>query len=127
MELTFAGRKKSPNCKNQDPQKLVKSTNQGRNPSSGPPPVYQDLSTRHDWIVKKAIVDLPIRLKGNLKRISGKLLSPLGAENNDVGAASQTLLTGVRLRLRRRLNILQYLNVSLPNLAKSKFRPNFVL
>ena len=24
--------------------------------------VYQDLSTRHDWPVKKAIVNLPIRL-----------------------------------------------------------------
>ena len=34
----------------------------------GPPPVYQDLSTRHDWPVKKAIVDLPIRMKGNSKR-----------------------------------------------------------
>ena len=104
-----------------------KSYRDFRETGPGPLPVYQDLTTRHDWTVKKAIVDLPIRLKGNLKRISGKLLSPLGAENKDIGAASQTLLTGVRLRLRRRLNILQYLNVSLPNLAKSKFRPNFVL
>ena len=30
-------------------------------------------------------------------------LSPLGAQNNGTGAASQTLLTGVRLRLRCRL------------------------
>ena len=41
--------------------------------------MYQDLSTCHDWPVKKAIVDLPIRLKGNLKRISGNSLSLLGA------------------------------------------------
>ena len=41
-----------------------------------PPPEYQDLSTRPDWPVKKAIVDLPIKLKGNSKRISGNLLSP---------------------------------------------------
>ena len=27
--------------------------------------MYQDLSTRHDWPVKEAIVDLPIRLEGN--------------------------------------------------------------
>ena len=32
------------------------------------PPVYQDLSTCHDWSVKKAIADLPIRMKGNSKR-----------------------------------------------------------
>ena len=46
----------------------------------GPPPAYQDLSTRHDWPVKNAFVDLPIRLKGNLKRTSGNLLSLLGAQ-----------------------------------------------
>ena len=29
--------------------------------------VYQDLSMHHDWHVKNSIVNLPIRLKGNLK------------------------------------------------------------
>ena len=72
---------------------------------SGPPPVYQDLSTRHDWLVKNAIVDLPIRLKGNSKRVSSNSLSPLGAQNNDIGAASQTLVTEVKLHLRCRLII----------------------
>ena len=67
--------------------------------------MYQDLSTRHDWPVKKAIVDFPIKLKGNSKRTSGNLLSLLGAQNKDVVAASQTLLTEVRLRLLRRLGI----------------------
>ena len=43
--------------------------------------------------VKKAIVDLPIRLKGNSKRNSGNSLSPLEAQNKDLGTASQTLLT----------------------------------
>ena len=33
--------------------------------------------------------------------ISGNSLSPLGAQNGDLGAASQTLLTGNKLRLRR--------------------------
>ena len=42
-----------------------------------------------DWPVKKTIVDLPIRMKGNSKRISGNTLSPLGAQNRDIGAASQ--------------------------------------
>ena len=41
--------------------------------------MYQDLSTCHDWPVKNVIVDLPIRLKGNLKCISGNLLSLLVA------------------------------------------------
>ena len=48
-------------------------------------------------------MDLPIRLKGNSKRISGYSLSPLGAQYKDFGAALQTLLTGVKLRLLRRL------------------------
>ena len=35
------------------------------------------------------------QVKGKFKRISSNSLSPLGAQNNDLGAASQTLLTGV--------------------------------
>ena len=34
---------------------------------SGPAPVYQDLSTHHDWPVKKAIVDLPVRLNRDMR------------------------------------------------------------
>ena len=30
-----------------------------------PPPVYQDLTRCHDWLVEKAIVNLPIRIKTN--------------------------------------------------------------
>ena len=41
----------------------------------------------------------------NMKRISRNLLSPLGAQNKDIGRASQTLLTGVKLGLRHRLNL----------------------
>ena len=62
-----------------------------------------DLSTRHDWPVKNAIVDSPIRMKRKAKRSSGNSLRPLGAHNKDIGAASQTSLTEVKLRLRRRL------------------------
>ena len=41
---------------------------------------------------------LPISLKENSKRTSGNSLSPLGApaEIKNIGATSQTLLTGVR-------------------------------
>ena len=82
---------------------LSPSAKQRRNPCSGSPPVYQDLSTRHDWPVKKDMLDLPIRMKENSKRIFGDSLSPLEAQNKYLGAASQTLLTEVKLRLRRRL------------------------
>ena len=47
--------------------------------------------------------DLPIRLKGNSKRISSNSLSPLGDQNKDLGADLQTLLTGNRFRPRRKL------------------------
>ena len=56
------------------------------------------------WLAwKKAIVNLPIRLKENLKRISGNSLTPLGAQNKEIGAATQMLVTGDILRLRHRL------------------------
>ena len=54
--------------------------------------------TTHDWPVKKAKVNLPVRLKGNLKCISGNLLSPVRAQNKAFGAASQMLLSRVRLQ-----------------------------
>ena len=72
---------------------LNPSVKQRRNPCSGPPPVYQDLSMRRDWPVKKAFVALPIRMKENSKPISGNSLSLLGTWDKDIGAASQTLLT----------------------------------
>ena len=51
----------------------------------------------------KSMVDLLMRIKGNSKRTPGDSFSPFGAENKDLGAASQTLLTKFRLRLQRRL------------------------
>ena len=58
--------------------------------------VYQDVTTRHNRPVRKAMVNLPIKMKGNS-------WSPLGAQNKDIGSSSQMLLTKVKLRLRRRL------------------------
>ena len=76
--------------------KLSPSAKQHQTPCSAePPPVYWDLSTCHDWPVKKAIVDLPTRLKGNSKRISSNSLIPQGTQVKDIGTASQMLLTGV--------------------------------
>ena len=48
-----------------------------------------------------AIVDLPIKVKGNSKCSSSNLLSPLGAQNKDISATSQMLLTKVELRLQQ--------------------------
>ena len=67
--------------------------------------MYQDLRARHDWPVENTIVDLPNKTKENSKRTFSNFLSPLGAQNKDIGAASQTSLTEVKLLLRRRLTI----------------------
>ena len=41
--------------------------------------MYQDFITHHDWLVKKkAIVNLPIRMKGNSKCISGDFIESVG-------------------------------------------------
>ena len=60
---------------------LSPSAKKRQNPCSRPLPVYQDLSTHNDWPVKKAIVNLPVRLKGNLKFILDKSFRLLGAKN----------------------------------------------
>ena len=39
--------------------------------------------------VRKAIVHLPIRLRGNSKCTSGNMLSPLGGWNKDLSTALQ--------------------------------------
>ena len=54
-----------------------------------------------------------------MKRTTGNLLSPLGAQNKDIGADSQTLLTGIKLRLRRRL-IISRIPDSLSSIPDSK-------
>ena len=46
---------------------------------SGPLAVFQDLSAPHGWPIKKVMVDLPVRLKGNSKHTASNLLSLLGA------------------------------------------------
>ena len=60
---------------------------------------------RYDWLVKKDTIDWPIRVKGNSKRTSDNLLSPLEAQNRDLGTASQMLLTEVQLHLQCRLGV----------------------
>ena len=62
-------------------------------------------------LLRKAIVNFLIRMKGNLKLTCSNSLCPEvggggegGVQNKDLGAALQTLLTGVRLHLRCRLH-----------------------
>ena len=38
-------------------------------------PVVRGFESHHDWPINKAVVDLPIRLTGNSKRISSNALS----------------------------------------------------
>ena len=59
------------------------------------PSLYQDLTMCHHWPVKKAIVDLPIRLKGNSNLRYGNSLSLMGPQNKDLGTSLQILLFGV--------------------------------
>ena len=56
----------------------------------------------HDRPVKNAIVNLPIKMKGNSKHTSGKLLSLLGAQNKDISVALQMWLTKVKSCLQSR-------------------------
>ena len=76
---------------------LSLSVKQRQNSFSGPSTVYQELSMHHNWPVNKAIVNLPIRLRGNSKRIPGNSMSQLRAQGWYLGNELQTLLTEVRL------------------------------
>ena len=57
----------------------------------------------HHWPVKKAIVDLPVRLKGNSKLRYSNSLSLFRPQNKDLGTALQMLLVGVRTHLQQKL------------------------
>ena len=57
-------------CAKNEPILVKYVCEKASSPCSGPTPAYQDMSTRHDWPIKKAIVDLPIRMKGNSNALS---------------------------------------------------------
>ena len=59
----------------------------------------------HNWPVRKAIANLPIRMKGNSKHSFINSLSLWGTQNKnkDNNAALQMLLTKVKLFLQYRL------------------------
>ena len=66
--------------------------------------MFQDLSTWHDRPVKKAVVVLPIRLKENSKHTSCNSFESVVAQYKDLGPASETLLTGVKLHFYSSIN-----------------------
>ena len=65
--------------------------------------MYEDLSIQvyvlRDWPVKKAIVNLPISMKGNLKHTSSNSSSPLGAQKMYLSTALPMLLSKLKLCL----------------------------
>ena len=58
-----------------------------------PPMKFYPLLSGGRYFRNLTVVDLSVKLKGNSKRISAKLLSPLWAQSKDLG--EETLLTGV--------------------------------
>ena len=76
----------------------------------GLPPVYQGLNTYHDWPVKMPLLICQLGWREHRNAFSPVICRLLGAQNKDIGVASQTLLTGIRLLLRNRLRTLMLNN-----------------
>lgn len=74
--------------------KSCPSGKQSQSPCSDPPRRYQELSTDYDWPVKSIGHSGQREIRGEY--VSSYLLSPLGAQNKDMFAVLQTLLTTVR-------------------------------
>ena len=55
------------------------------------------------WLTLTMLQATGPRMQENSKRSSGNSLSPLGAQNKDIGTALQTLLIEIKLRLQHRL------------------------
>ena len=80
--------------------------------------MYQDLSTRNDWPVENAMVNLPIEMKGNSKLTLGNTLR---TQNKNIGAAySMLILIEVKLHLASCSNGEMIVNQYFHNLQKKK-------
>ena len=55
------------------------------------------------WLTLTMLQATGPRMQENSKRSSGNSLSPLGAQNKDIGTALQTLLIEIKLRLQHGL------------------------
>ena len=64
--------------------------------------MYQDLSTRHDWPVKKAIVNLPIKLKENSNAFP-VIVESVGGQEQEYRRCLADVTSRVKLPLQRRL------------------------
>ena len=62
--------------------------------------MYQNLSAHHDWPVKKATVNFPIRMKANSKHISGPRGPFLESSGDFLGPKSNIQIEIKRIRAR---------------------------
>lgn len=92
---------------------------QCQNPCSRYPPVYQDLSTFHDWPVKKDLIDLPIRVIDSFR-----------AQNKELSVSLQTSLAKAEVHLqimqstaKRMLETTLGLTLLVPRVTNINFRP----
>lgn len=83
-----------------------------------PLPGFQDLCTHHDWSVKNSIVDLPIRLKGNLG-------IRLRVERQDLKAQDLESLSSIASFLNKNLPQQSFYNCS-PSTSISSFSCNLL-
>ena len=73
------------------------------------------------------MIGLPVKMKGNLKCASSNLLSLLGTQNKDIGAALQTTLTEVKLCLQQGLEVIRQFwlfDKSLRQFHRESFTPH---
>ena len=103
-------------------------TKQCQNPCSRYPPVYQDMSTFHDWPVKKDLIDLPIRVKENQNAFP--IIDPFRYLNKDLSISLQTSLAKVEVHLqimqstaKRMLETTLGLTLLVPRVTNINFRP----
>ena len=101
---------------------------QCQNPCSRYPPVYQDLSTFHDWPVKKDLINLPIREKENQNALL--IIDSFRAQNKDLSVSLQTSLAKAEVHLqimqssaKRMLETTLGLTLLVPRVTNINFRP----
>ena len=101
---------------------------QCQNPCSRYPPVYQDLSTFHDWPVKKDLINLPIRVKENQNALP--IIDSFRAQNKDLSVSLQTSLAKAEVHLqimqstaKRMLETTLGLTLLVPRVTNINFRP----
>ena len=101
---------------------------QCQNPCSRYRPVYKYLSTFHDLLVKKDLIDLPIRVKENQNAF--QIIDSFRAQNKDLSVSLQTPLAKVEVHLqimrsteKRMLETTLGLTLLVPRVTNINVRP----